>query len=83
MTKRGKRGKAQTEWQDLDSGKQVAIAVLGAAQITLLGIAQSKLLRRDKELVRGPKWLWFFVNLINFVGPIAFLSFGRRSSPKS
>ena len=46
----------------------------------LLAIAQRDLAKRPAALVRGPKPLWGAVNMVNFVGPLAYLTFGRRST---
>lgn len=50
-------------------------------QIVLILIALIDLVRRPADLVRGPKWLWIIVIiLINFIGPIIYLVFGREET---
>lgn len=49
-------------------------------QITLLALAQRDLAARPEEEVRGPKWLWRLVTLINFAGPLTYFCFGRSKT---
>ena len=68
---------SKKRWKDL-TPNQRALAVGGAVlQITLLALAQRDLSRRPAEQVRGPKWLWRIVTLVNFVGPLAYFCRGR------
>jgi hypothetical protein len=46
-------------------------------EVALLVIALLDLIRREQT--RGPKWAWVLVVvLINIIGPIAYLLFGRE-----
>jgi hypothetical protein len=46
-------------------------------ELTLLVIALVDLIRRERT--RGPKWAWaLVVVLINIIGPIVYLLFGRE-----
>jgi hypothetical protein len=68
---------SKKRWKDL-TPNQRALAVGGAVlQITLLALAQRDLSIRPAEQVRGPKWLWRIVTLVNFVGPLAYFCRGR------
>ena len=68
---------SKKRWKDL-TPNQRALAVGGAVlQITLLALAQRDLSRRPAEQVRGPKWLWRIITLVNFVGPLAYFCRGR------
>jgi hypothetical protein len=45
-------------------------------ELGLKGVALADLVRRERA--RGPKWLWVLVILlINLIGPIVYLVFGR------
>jgi hypothetical protein len=69
---------SKKKWKDL-TPTQRALAVVGAVvQLTLLTLAQRDLSNRPAEQVRGPKWLWRIVTLINFVGPLAYFCCGRN-----
>lgn len=70
--------RAKKKWKDL-TPTQRAFTVVGAVvQLTLLAMAQRDLAKRPAEQIRGPKWLWRIVTLINFGGPIAYFCCGRR-----
>lgn len=69
---------SQASWRDLSPAYRRTIIVAGTVQISLAAAAWTDLVRRRRELVRGPKPLWAAVIAINFVGPVAYLVFGRR-----
>lgn len=69
---------SQRRWSELSGGARAAVAVAGAVQFGLLGAALTDLARRDPALVRGRRWVWALVSLVNFVGPLAYFRFGRR-----
>lgn len=60
--------------------KRVMIAIAATVQFALLAAAQADLLRRPESAVRGSKWAWRAISLVNFVGPLAYFVFGRRSA---
>jgi hypothetical protein len=46
-------------------------------ELALLAIALVDLIRRKRT--RGPKWAWaLLIVLVNIIGPIAYLLFGRE-----
>ena len=51
--------------------------ILGIVQLTLLVAALRDIRRRPADQIRGSKRLWIMVSFINWVGPIAYLKFGR------
>lgn len=65
--------------RDLSRGEQVAVIALGTVQIGLAAVAWTDLARRPAEAVHGRKPWWALAIGVNFVGPIAYLRFGRRS----
>lgn len=48
-------------------------------QVSLLVAALADLRRRADEEVKGPKALWTAVAFVNWVGPLAYFVFGRRT----
>lgn len=60
--------------------KRVMIAIAAMVQFALLAAAQADLLRRPASAVRGSKWAWRAISLVNFVGPVAYFLFGRRTT---
>lgn len=65
-------------WRDLSPGQRGAFAAMTASQITLAAVAWIDLARRPQEQVRGRKPLWAGAIAVNFIGPIAYLLWGRR-----
>jgi hypothetical protein len=73
---------ATRRWRNLSTGQRRAIVVAASVQLALAAAAGVDLLRRPVEEVRGPKWAWAPAMAVNFVGPIAYLAWGRRSTPR-
>jgi hypothetical protein len=65
--------------RDLSGLHRALLALAGTVQVLLLAAAQVDLLRRPASEVRGPKWVWRTVALVNFVGPITYFLVGRRT----
>ncbi|AHH97008.1 hypothetical protein GCM10010174_52130 [Kutzneria viridogrisea] len=65
-------------WHDLTPGQRRAVIVLGAAQFTLAGVAWLDLAMRPASEVTGRKGMWAAVIAVNFLGPLAYLRWGRR-----
>jgi hypothetical protein len=72
---------ARKRWSDLSDGEKTAILVAASIQISLAATAWIDLARRPAELVRGPKPAWAVMIAVNFAGPIAYFTVGRRRSP--
>lgn len=64
-------------WKDLSPSKRRGFAVASLVQVGLAAAAWIDLARRPPERVRGRKPLWAAAIAVNFVGPIAYLCFGR------
>lgn len=64
-------------WSELSVAERAGMVLAGLVQIGLLAAAQADLWRRPPEQIRGRRWAWALVCLINFVGPIAYFIFGR------
>ena len=69
---------ARKRWQDLTDAEKTAILVMASVQLSLAATAWVDLARRPAELVRGPKPAWALGIAVNFVGPIAYFTIGRR-----
>lgn len=69
---------SKKKWSDLSSGQKAAIVVAGIVEVVLSGIALKDLRARPADQVRGPKALWFALCGVQPVGPIAYLTIGRR-----
>ena len=71
---------SRPRWSDLSPRKKAAIIVAAAVQLLLVGIAVNDLARRPAAQVRGPKWAWAPAMAVNFLGPLAYLRWGRVRS---
>ncbi|GGO89459.1 hypothetical protein GCM10011584_18880 [Nocardioides phosphati] len=69
---------AKKKWSDLTPTQQKLVVAGGVAEMVLTGYVLRDLGRRPKELVRGPKLLWRAGSVVQPVGPLAYLAFGRR-----
>lgn len=49
-------------------------------ELALTAVAMRDLSKRSADEVRGPKWIWRLVSLVQPVGPILYLVLGRRST---
>ncbi|NDK90198.1 hypothetical protein GYA93_11485 [Gordonia desulfuricans] len=50
-------------------------------QFALQGLTLWDLAHRPADQVRGPKKAWVAASFVNFIGPIAYLRWGRRNTP--
>lgn len=66
------------KWGALPPEQRVGIVAMGAFQLTLIATALTDLWRRPASQIRGSKKMWTPVVFINFIGPLAYLLFGRR-----
>ncbi len=73
---------AAGNWSDLPARNRQLIVAAAAVDGVLKTAALIDLKRRQKDQVRGPKWIWALaVLLINSAGaaPLAYFFFGRRA----
>lgn len=71
---------AQKKWSDLSTPAKVAVVVGSLVELALTAVAMRDLSKRSADEVRGPKWIWRLVSLVQPVGPILYLVLGRRSA---
>jgi hypothetical protein len=67
-------------WNDYSTRQRRAMGALGALQLALAAAAWIDLARRPADQVAGSKALWALAIAVNFVGPIAYFRWGRRTS---
>jgi hypothetical protein len=65
-------------WSDLTPGQQRAIVAASAVELVVTTVALLDLARRPASEVRGSKALWALGCVVQPVGPIAYLTVGRR-----
>lgn len=71
---------AKKKWSDLTPTQQRALVVAGAVESVLTAVALRDLRRRPAAEVRGPKPLWALALFVQPVGPISYLTVGRRGA---
>jgi hypothetical protein len=67
-------------WRDLTPAQRLAFMAASAVQFGLAAAAWTDLARRPQEAVNGRKPLWAMGIVVNFVGPIVYLCFGRSKT---
>lgn len=73
MTRRSKK-----PWSDLSARQRAAVVGAGVVQVGLLVAALRDLWRRPADQINGSKLLWAPLCFVNFLGPLAYLRFGRK-----
>ncbi len=66
------------KWSEMSPGARAGIVAGAAVEIVLTTIALRDLAKRPAALVRGPKALWALGCVIQPVGPVLYLTAGRR-----
>jgi drug/metabolite transporter (DMT)-like permease len=68
------------KWSELTATEKAPFVLRGIVQFALLAVALVDIHRRPAEEIRGSKWLWRAVALVNFmgIGPVAYFLFGRK-----
>jgi hypothetical protein len=65
-------------WADFSDGQKVAIVFLGTIQVGLLAAALWDLAHRSADEIRGSRRMWAVLVFINWIGPLAYFSIGRK-----
>jgi hypothetical protein len=65
-------------WSELSGRQQAAIAAAAVVQEALAAATLWDLRRRTSTEVRGSKKLWVAAAFVNFIGPLAYFTVGRR-----
>jgi hypothetical protein len=73
--------KQKKRWSDFTRNQRVAVVAAAAVEVVLTTAALVDLARRPSAQVRGFKPLWLLGCVVQPIGPIAYLKFGRRPSP--
>ncbi len=69
---------AKTRWSDFTEGQKAGIVILSTVQLGLLAAALWDLAHRNADEVRGDRRMWAGVAFINWIGPIAYFTMGRK-----
>ena len=68
-------------WSDFSTMQRICVIVMGVLQVGLLAAGLWDLAHRKPEEVRGDKRFWWGLMFVNWIGPIAYFTYGRKSSP--
>ena len=68
------------KWASLTARERTPFVLRGVLQVAPLAAALADIHRRPVEEIRGRKWLWSVVALVNFMGtgPMAYFAFVRK-----
>lgn len=67
-------------WRDLTPRQRAVLCVGATVELVVTSVALADLARRPRSEVRGPKLAWAIGCTIQPVGPLAYLTLGRRPS---
>lgn len=70
---------AVRRWADLSRKQRAALVMAASTQVALAATAWTDLAMRPASEVNGHKRTWAVVIAVNFVGPLAYFRWGRRS----
>ena len=68
----------RTHWSELSRRQQAAIVAAVVVQEALAAATLWDLRHRPSAQMRGSKKLWTAAAFVNFVGPLAYFTVGRR-----
>ncbi len=71
---------ARKKWSDLSDSQKAGLIIAGALQVGLLAAALWDLAHRKPEEVRGDRRMWAGLVFINWLGPLAYFTIGRKES---
>jgi hypothetical protein len=74
----GRKARSGRRWSDLSPREKAGLLTLASIELALTATAVVDLYRRQPDMVRGPRALWWPAIFIQPVGPVAYLAFGRR-----
>jgi len=63
---------------DLSAAQRAAIGAAAVGQVSLAAAALLDLRRRPARKIRGDKRLWVAASFVNYIGPIAYFTYGRK-----
>ncbi len=64
---------------ELKPAQRGGLVALGVLEVALLIAALVDIRRRPADEINGSKRIWRYAAFINFIGPVAYFTFGRRT----
>ncbi len=74
---------AKQKWSDLSKRSLRLIVAAGVVEASLKVAMLIDIKRRPASQIRGSKWLWRPLAVVNFFGPVSYFAFGRRRQVES
>jgi len=74
---------AKQTWSEMSPGKRRLVIAAGIGEACLKAAMLVDLRHRPQDRIRGPKWLWKPLALVNFFGPVSYFALGRRWRSRS
>lgn len=71
---------AKRKWAELSPVERAVFIAAGSVQLSLAASAWADLARRPRDQVNGSKRTWAAIIAVNFVGPLSYFRWGRRTS---
>ena len=71
------------KWEDLSTAQRAALVTAAGIELALTATALVDLAMRPDELIRGNRRWWAVGCLIQPIGPISYLAWGRRTPVSS
>ncbi len=65
-------------WKDLSPVQRLSVVLAAIVQVVLLIAALQDIYKRPAEEIRGSKGAWTAISFINFIGPAAYFTWGRK-----
>jgi hypothetical protein len=70
---------ARRQWADLTNRQRAVVLTLASIQLSLAATAWADLAARAADQVNGRKAVWAAIIAVNFVGPLSYFRWGRRT----
>jgi hypothetical protein len=67
-------------YERLSSTARRALWALLGVELVVIAAVERDIQRRADREIRGPKLIWRAIATQNIIGPVAYLTFGRRTS---
>jgi hypothetical protein len=68
-------------WADMSAVQKIGVIIGATIQLGLLVAGLWDLAHRTADEVRGDRRFWAGLMFVNWIGPLAYFTFGRKDSP--
>jgi bacteriorhodopsin len=67
-------------WADMSAAEKTGLVILGTLQVGLLALTLWDIAHRTDDEVRGDRRMWAGLAFINWLGPLAYFTIGRKQT---